>query len=109
MLHTHIQWCLVALCNPLGVSMMPRCDLQDMADNRLNPGDRTTDRAPGIGDSGFCAVLPSISRVRWCAQKRGMTSAGSDSAVDGAPLVRQWNCMEGKAEKQGMDLFSNTQ
>lgn len=38
-----------------------------------------------------------------------MTSAGSDSAVDGAPLVRQWNCREGKAEKQGMDLFSNTQ
>lgn len=40
MLHTHIQWCPVALYNPLGVSMMPRCDLQDMADNRPSPGDR---------------------------------------------------------------------
>lgn len=40
MLCTHIQWCPVALRNPLGVSMMPRCDLQDIADNRPSPGDR---------------------------------------------------------------------
>lgn len=91
MLCAHIQWCPVALHNPLGVSMMPRCDLQDMADNRRSPGDK------GSRDSSFSALPPSISRVLWSAQERGMTSAGSDSDVDGAPLVKQWNFGEGKA------------
>lgn len=43
----------------------------------------------GSGDSSFCALSPSILRVLWFAQEREITSAGSDSDVDGAPLVKQ--------------------
>lgn len=56
--------------------MMPCCALP-------RPRDR------GSRDSSFCALSPSISRVLWSAQERGMTSAGSDSDGDRAPLVKQ--------------------